>query len=708
MSQYNAKQLTVSDIIDTGFTFEIPDYQRGYRWGKTEVTDLLDDIKDVVKSEKSKEEVRKLCDAHPYCLQPIAFDTKNENQGRMIVVDGQQRLTTILLILKYIEETMKKIDGNILRMFGIKDVSEYCKYYSFQYDDPTRNSVFNHVIDNLNENNTENIDSYHITQAYQIIKQWSEKNIIEDFNHFISFAIKVLYGTSIIWYEIDQKTDGSSNDYYAKTNTGRIPLTNSELIKANLMLDEYCIRGIDNNTITGVTEEERRQNIAIKKDLARVHLQNERIKMSRQWDEIESNLRNDEFWYFLTEDSDEYKDTRIDFIFDIIAKKLYPSSGIEGITYEEFLSFNKERGSFTIIARYLKAHENFNTEETPIGLKVWEMAWNTYLVFKEWFESREWYHYIGYLICVGAGYDAKKLLELFTNNNYFSKEQVRKEIVNEIMKHSHLKEQIKEKDTDKDTFKNVSFDKYKNYLDRLDYRNTTEYQEIKDILLLFNVISVLSDSTKEKVSSRDTYFPFSRYKKENWNLEHIHSIADASSFTYESAIEYMSYLNEMLERMRNEKKASERKIFKEAIDKYNMKKNELVLSDYDENNASKFAAQDSAQLISIYFDSDLDENRLNGIGNMALLDEKTNKSYQNAPFFMKRMIIGDIVRGKKEGVSRFIPFCTRNVFDKAYTRHPNNMLHWTENDCTEYVYVIAETIWNYFNKVCDSFEKKGE
>ena len=97
MSQYNAKQLTVSDIIDTGFTFEIPDYQRGYRWGKTEVTDLLDDIKDVVRSEKSKEEVRELCDAHPYCLQPIAFDTKNEHQGRIIVVSLCCPSTTITL-----------------------------------------------------------------------------------------------------------------------------------------------------------------------------------------------------------------------------------------------------------------------------------------------------------------------------------------------------------------------------------------------------------------------------------------------------------------------------------------------------------------------------------------------------------------------------------------------------------------------------------
>lgn len=145
-------------------------------------------------------------------------------------------------------------------------------------------------------------------------------------------------------------------------------------------------------------------------------------------------------------------------------------------------------------------------------------------------------------------------------------------------------------------------------------------------------------------------------------------------------------------------KSAERKVLQEAVKNFDQKRKEQMNLGFDEKEASKFAAQDSAQLIADKFDSDLDDKKLNGIGNMALLDEKTNKSYQNAPFFMKRMIIGDIVRGKKEGISRFIPFCTRNVFDKAYTRHPNNMLHWTNDDCREYLDVIVETIWNYFVK----------
>lgn len=44
MSQFKAKQLTIDEIINTGFNFEIADYQRGYCWGATEVSDLLNDI----------------------------------------------------------------------------------------------------------------------------------------------------------------------------------------------------------------------------------------------------------------------------------------------------------------------------------------------------------------------------------------------------------------------------------------------------------------------------------------------------------------------------------------------------------------------------------------------------------------------------------------------------------------------------------------
>lgn len=89
-----------SNIIENGFIpvkdlenkkFLIPSYQRGYRWDN-EVNALLDDIRDFTNYKKSDNDF--------YSLQPIVVK-KDEN--KYIVIDGQQRLTTIFLIIKYIE-----------------------------------------------------------------------------------------------------------------------------------------------------------------------------------------------------------------------------------------------------------------------------------------------------------------------------------------------------------------------------------------------------------------------------------------------------------------------------------------------------------------------------------------------------------------------------------------------------------------------------
>ena len=482
MSENQAKQLTINELINQNYIFEIPNYQRGYRWGETEVTDLLDDIMDIFESNESRTKVKEFCDEHPYCLQPIAFDTKNKSSGKMIVVDGQQRLTTIFLILKFIELKLKSFSPELLPMVGISDIQEYCRCYLIEYDDNNRNKVFNEIMNNLDEIRKDNIDAYYITKAYQVIKKWSDEKIGANILSLICFAIKVLYGTSIIWYEIDNSTDGNSNDYFAKTNTGKIPLTNSELIKANLMLDEYCIQKFDENKIHGATEEDKENQIAIQKDLFQNRLRNERIKISRQWDEIESSLRTDDFWYFLAEESDEYENTRIDFIFDIIAKDLYPEvkTVLGNKTYQEFINFNKERGSFIIIARYLK--ENVDSDEIPIGIKVWQMAWNTYMLFKEWFDNREWYHYIGYLISIGEGYDANLLRNLFSDKTKFSKNEIKDDIKSKIRFSVNLS--IKENEEEK----LLSLEDYKNYLDGLLYRENSDKNDIKNVLLLFNVI----------------------------------------------------------------------------------------------------------------------------------------------------------------------------------------------------------------------------
>lgn len=89
-------------VADISGSFYIPSYQRGYRWSETEVVRLLDDIYQNGKKN--------------YCLQPVVV-RKKEDQYELI--DGQQRLTTLYLIYKYICQILLPRYKNVQLMQGL-------------------------------------------------------------------------------------------------------------------------------------------------------------------------------------------------------------------------------------------------------------------------------------------------------------------------------------------------------------------------------------------------------------------------------------------------------------------------------------------------------------------------------------------------------------------------------------------------------------
>ena len=97
---------SVSELL--GRNFFIPSYQRGYRWTEQQVKDLLNDIWEFSKKKKQEYEF--------YCLQPLVVKlmSNNDKQKAQLnineewyeVIDGQQRLTTIFLILSSLNEAI--------------------------------------------------------------------------------------------------------------------------------------------------------------------------------------------------------------------------------------------------------------------------------------------------------------------------------------------------------------------------------------------------------------------------------------------------------------------------------------------------------------------------------------------------------------------------------------------------------------------------
>jgi uncharacterized protein with ParB-like and HNH nuclease domain len=193
---------TVNELCD--YKFLVPSYQRGYRWNEEQVLDLLNDI-----NEFSPRDTDVAGEKTWYCLQPIVV---KKDHDYFEVIDGQQRLTTIYLILHRMNARMQK--------------SEWQDVFKLKYS--TRDHIEN-FLDELvcDKSSDENIDYYYITRAYKVICDFfKDKSInVREFESNFGFYTKV------IWYET---TETNPITIFTRINMGKIPLTNAELIKADL------------------------------------------------------------------------------------------------------------------------------------------------------------------------------------------------------------------------------------------------------------------------------------------------------------------------------------------------------------------------------------------------------------------------------------------------------------------------------------------
>ena len=97
MSKLNVDQKSIKSLFEAkGADFLIPDYQRPYAWGEDECQTLWDDIFAFAFPEDDSDKFDRNNDE--YYLGPIV--TFRNDEGKQEVIDGQQRLTTLMLLLR--------------------------------------------------------------------------------------------------------------------------------------------------------------------------------------------------------------------------------------------------------------------------------------------------------------------------------------------------------------------------------------------------------------------------------------------------------------------------------------------------------------------------------------------------------------------------------------------------------------------------------
>ncbi|GAB4398016.1 MAG: DUF262 domain-containing protein [Rhodoferax sp.] len=101
-----AKEQSLDKIFGNDYIFHIPGYQRPYAWGPEQATELVDDV---LQALQDAADVADIQDASPYFLGSIVL-IKRESSPECEVVDGQQRLTTLTLLLAAIRMVVNRAD----------------------------------------------------------------------------------------------------------------------------------------------------------------------------------------------------------------------------------------------------------------------------------------------------------------------------------------------------------------------------------------------------------------------------------------------------------------------------------------------------------------------------------------------------------------------------------------------------------------------
>ena len=571
-----------------GYTFVIPYQQRGYKWTKDNVINLLDDLIVFMKKESPF-----------YCLQPIAVvPVGKAGEHKYCVVDGQQRLTTLYLLYKYLVSD------------GI-DLSESTELFHYEYERDKNNERRNLLQKRIEDENDATIDFFYITQAYLSIKKWFEdKQDAKDlFLNLLKESDQSRKSVQVIWYTVGED---KKHDVFRNINSGKIQLTNPELIKALLL---------------------NRQNALPNQEL-----------VALQFERIERQLEEDRFWFMMCKKdvNKKHGQSRMDLLFNLVV----------GIQDEEYQT--DPRASFFHLAKL----------DSSALLAVWKKVCEAFQRLKDIFDDPYAFHYVGFLTSFG-GSPLKSILdksEFLTKSEFLA----------------YLRDEVK------------------NCLGRVhdkleDYSYGDGKERLCRLFVLHNIESILQryENLKETRGLRFSYeyFPFELLEKQSWNIEHIASRTD-NDLTEEKTRK--DWLNSM--------ESDYQKVVKDAISQ------EKWTGDFSDK--KKFDSLYKAIVKEVETDS-ISERKKDGIGNLVLLDEHTNKSFHNALFPSKRKIVltasglrnkSDSKNNLKDVKSVYVPLCTQQVYTKAYNKSTDVKLNsWTKADYDAYLADMKEKLAFYFD-----------
>ena len=351
--------------------FNIPEYQRGYKWTADNVKQLLNDLKNFRKGDSEAF----------YCLQNITITKSKLNETVcMNVIDGQQRLTTLFIIVSYIQRNMMNriIESNsdILKYSVRKTTDEFLR------SEIISGSLWN---TGINPDKAKSKDQYYIMEVARAIDDWFKKN---------DLAPEVILDDLII---IVNKVDsGDEETVFASLNGGKVDLDGADLVRAILITratKQKYPSMISKKQLRQITNEDINLNIDVtvssrgKINEFRVKLGIELDKMNKWWSD--RDVRN----YFEQLLPNRISQNRS------FKYSQYPIDLLYYAFYEAYKEYFTElKSDRDLELRFFENGLDFNGDNSDDHLEFYNAVEEFHFTMVDWYSNDEIYNLVGYLM----------------------------------------------------------------------------------------------------------------------------------------------------------------------------------------------------------------------------------------------------------------------------------------------------------------------
>jgi uncharacterized protein with ParB-like and HNH nuclease domain len=229
MKKIIGKERSVNELLARK-KYTIHYYQREYRWGKKQIEELIDDLTDEFSEYYDEKHIRK--DGANYGSYYLGSIVITSDEADRAIIDGQQRLTSITLLLIYLDNLQKnRIESDKVIISDLIFSEEY-GVKSFNISVAERESCLNAL------NKAENFDPIDQAESVQTIYA-RYKDIEQIFPEilknkalpfFIEWLIKKVYLVEITAY-----TEQDAHKIFVSMNDRGLSLTPTEMLKGFLL-----------------------------------------------------------------------------------------------------------------------------------------------------------------------------------------------------------------------------------------------------------------------------------------------------------------------------------------------------------------------------------------------------------------------------------------------------------------------------------------